>query len=128
MILATICACSAFAAGNMLLARTDAAGCTATYACCAVHLPAGAIRAPMYIHGVSSAAEWRFTAREQPAPWGEVGSSKLVISTTREALQGVDDPVALMDYWDKVGWWSVVCGLWSVGWGLGAGGIKCSAV
>lgn len=64
--------------------------------------PAGAIRAPTYIHGVTSLAEWTSTIRNYPAPWGEVISRKLIISTQRSALQVLDTPNTTADYWDRV--------------------------
>jgi hypothetical protein len=69
--------------------------------------PPGAIRAPRYVHGVTKASEW-LSARAAPAPWGEVGSGKFIITTQRAALGSLADPVGLMNYWDKVGGGGVI--------------------
>ncbi len=55
------------------------------------------------MHGSTSVADWMGSIRSRPAPWGEVGSSKLVICTQRGAMMKLDNPVATMNYWDKVG-------------------------
>jgi hypothetical protein len=81
----------------------------------------GAIAAPQYVHGTTSVADWQGSIRSRPAPWGEVGSSKLIICTQRAAMMKLDDPLTTMNYWDKVrsGWtgcaavavmcWAVMC-------------------
>jgi hypothetical protein len=69
---------------------------------------AGAIRAARFIRGSTTNAEWVSSVRNAPAPWGEVGSSKLIISTQRSALRALDDPQKTMVYWDKV--CGCVCG------------------
>jgi hypothetical protein len=56
----------------------------------------------MYVHGVTTLADWTTTIRNYPAPWGEIGSGKFVVATTSAALAKLDDPSAVCDYWDKV--------------------------
>ncbi len=53
---------------------------------------------------MTKAADWP-TLRAAPAPWGEMGSSKFIITTQRAGLMALADPVALMKYWDKVRGW-----------------------
>jgi hypothetical protein len=65
--------------------------------------PAGAIRAPRYIHGSTTSAEWVNTVRNAPAPWGEIETKKIIISTQRSALRALDNPQVPATYWDKVG-------------------------
>lgn len=63
---------------------------------------AGAVEAPRYVHGVTRPEDWPAILRERRAPWGELGSDKLVVTVPREVLAGLDDPAALMDTWDRV--------------------------
>ncbi|PSC75411.1 hypothetical protein C2E20_1400 isoform X1 [Micractinium conductrix] len=60
----------------------------------------GAILAPYYLHGSTFASTWT-QVLQYPAPWGEIGSSKLAIATPTSSLQTVTDPSAVMTYWDK---------------------------
>jgi hypothetical protein len=66
-------------------------------------LPGGAIKAPVYRHGVTKPSDWKVILSSSLAPWGEMGSSKFIISTPKTSLAKVVDPAALMNYWDKVG-------------------------
>jgi hypothetical protein len=65
--------------------------------------PAGAIRAPRYIYGSTTNTEWVNTVRNAPAPWGELETKKIIISTQRSALRALDSPQTPAAYWDKVG-------------------------
>jgi Peptidase M60, enhancin and enhancin-like/N-terminal domain of M60-like peptidases len=62
----------------------------------------GAVAAPFYVHGKSSVEQWRASIRNNPAPWGELASSKVIITLPSEVLRALDDPKALMDTWDMV--------------------------
>jgi hypothetical protein len=62
----------------------------------------GAVAAPYYIHGQTQVAQWRDTIRNQPAPWGELASSKVILTLPSAVLRTLDDPQALMDVWDRI--------------------------
>lgn len=61
----------------------------------------GAIKAPVMTEGMT-AKQWAAVLAASPAPWGEVVTSKLVISTPRSSLATVTDPVKLTKYWNAV--------------------------
>ena len=61
-----------------------------------------AVRAPLYVHGATSLNDWRKRIRHYPAPWAEVGSSKVVITVPAKEVRELDDPTSLMDFWDHV--------------------------
>ncbi|NDE99992.1 MAG: hypothetical protein EB034_17215, partial [Verrucomicrobia bacterium] len=61
---------------------------------------AGAVRAPHYIHGKTTLAEWK-ELRAAPAPWGELETKKIVLSLPSKVLRDLEDPVALMKVWDE---------------------------
>jgi hypothetical protein len=61
---------------------------------------AGAVRAPHYVHGKTTLAEWK-QIRAAPAPWGELETKKIVLSLPASVLRDLEDPVALMTVWDE---------------------------
>jgi hypothetical protein len=62
----------------------------------------GAVRAPLYRHGVTDPAEWAETIRHAPAPWGEIVTDKVVIAAPSTALRDLEDPARLASFWDDV--------------------------
>ncbi|MEN9575136.1 MAG: hypothetical protein RL514_2991 [Verrucomicrobiota bacterium] len=60
----------------------------------------GAVRAPHYIHGKTTLAEWK-ELRAAPAPWGELETKKIVLTLPSSVLHDLEDPVALMKVWDE---------------------------
>lgn len=62
---------------------------------------AGAVEAPLFISGRTTAEEWR-AVRERPAPWGEFGSDKVIFSVPTRVLRTLDDPQELCDFWNSV--------------------------
>jgi hypothetical protein len=63
---------------------------------------AGAVLAPRYIHGVTSQSEWQTIEQKRSAPWGELESERLVITLPTAELETLEDPEALMAFWDRV--------------------------
>ena len=59
-----------------------------------------AVRAPHYVHGKTTLAEWK-ELRAAPAPWGELETKKIVLTLPASVLRTLDDPVALMKTWDE---------------------------
>jgi hypothetical protein len=62
---------------------------------------AGGVEAPYFILGQTLPAQWR-QSRLAPAPWAELATSKVILSVPAEVVRGLDDPTALMQYWDRV--------------------------
>ena len=62
----------------------------------------GAVEAPRFILGKTDPVAWRKSIRNLPAPWGELESKKCVLTLPAAALQKVEDPAALMEFWDTV--------------------------
>jgi hypothetical protein len=62
---------------------------------------AGVVRAPLFVLGKTTAEEWRMQ-RGAPGPWAELASSKVIISVPSEFVRGIDDPHALMQFWDAI--------------------------
>jgi hypothetical protein len=62
----------------------------------------GAVPAPTWIHGTTTLEEWRDRERNQPAPWGELISDRVILSLPSEVLRDLDDPGAVMDVWTDV--------------------------
>jgi len=63
---------------------------------------AGAVEAPTYVHGRTDAAAWRKSIRTRAAPWAELASDKIVLTVPSTAVRTLDDPAAVMDFWNAV--------------------------
>lgn len=63
---------------------------------------AGAVRAPLYVHGRTDLDDWRKTLRHHPAPWAELASDKVVVTVPAEHVRDLDDPAEVMAVWDRV--------------------------
>ncbi|GIV02386.1 MAG: hypothetical protein KatS3mg015_1216 [Fimbriimonadales bacterium] len=59
------------------------------------------VTAPYYIHGKTTKGEWQLE-RQAPAPWAELETSKLILTVPSSVIRDLDDPVALMKFWDDV--------------------------
>jgi hypothetical protein len=59
------------------------------------------VAAPMYTLGKTTDEEWK-TERNQPAPWAELGTGKLVITVPSSVIRTLDDPKPLMEFWNQV--------------------------
>ena len=62
----------------------------------------GAYEAPLFVRGKTSLEEWRKSIRLRPGPWAEIGSSKIFLSVPSACVRTLEDPEALMAFWDKV--------------------------
>ncbi len=60
----------------------------------------GALKAPRFILGKHTDKEWK-KLRKAPAPWGELVSEHLIFVVPRELLQKLDNPTALMTWWNE---------------------------
>jgi len=61
----------------------------------------GAVEAPHFVLGRTSAEQW-LAARAAPAPWGEMESSKVIVTVPSAVLRSLDDPAAVMQFWDRI--------------------------
>ncbi len=62
----------------------------------------GAIEAPLFVRGRTPLEEWKRAIRARPAPWAEIQSAKIALSVPSECVRALDDPEALMAFWDRV--------------------------
>lgn len=61
----------------------------------------GAVESPLYVAGQTTPEQWR-RAREAPAPWGEIATSKVILTVPAQHLRTLDDPAPLCAFWDQV--------------------------
>ncbi len=61
----------------------------------------GAVEAPYFVLGETTPEGWR-AARSNPAPYAELVSSRVAISLPSELVRGLEDPAAVMSFWDEV--------------------------
>src|SRR5438105_1496137 len=62
----------------------------------------GAVAAPLFVRGVTTQDEWKQSIRNAPGPWAELQGTLVTISVPSPAVRDLDDPEALMTYWDTV--------------------------
>ncbi|MCP3904719.1 MAG: hypothetical protein GY715_13920 [Planctomycetes bacterium] len=62
----------------------------------------GAVAAPRFVLGETSPDRWREHIRTFPAPWAELETSKVIITVPSSVVRELDDPGALMEFWDDV--------------------------
>jgi hypothetical protein len=63
---------------------------------------AGAVPAPMFELGRTDLAAWINDIRNAPGPWAELAGRKLIISLPSENVRQLDDPAAVVEFWDRV--------------------------
>jgi hypothetical protein len=61
----------------------------------------GAVPAPRYVLGSTSAREWA-AARRAPGPWAELETAKVVLTVPSEHVRALADPEPLLRFWDRV--------------------------
>ncbi|XP_037040416.1 TRPM8 channel-associated factor 3-like isoform X2 [Bradysia coprophila] len=62
----------------------------------------GGIRSPTYFMGKTLVSQWRNEIRNSTAPWGELIGENLIILTQNQYLSQMDDPEAIIDFWNRV--------------------------
>lgn len=60
------------------------------------------LQAPIFIAGKTSLKQWNESLKFAAAPWGEIGSDKIIVSVPSESLRSLDRPDQLMETWDKI--------------------------
>lgn len=63
---------------------------------------AGAVAAPRFVRGVTGQDDWKKSIRNALAPWAELEGKRIILSVPSYAVRELDDPEALMAYWDEV--------------------------
>ncbi len=63
---------------------------------------ANAVEAPRFVRGITSVEEWKQSIRNAPGPWAELEGKLVILSVPSYAVRDLDDPEALMTYWDDV--------------------------
>ncbi|MEO5914538.1 MAG: M60 family metallopeptidase [Luteolibacter sp.] len=61
-----------------------------------------AIPAPLFVAGKTDPVAWKKEIRDFPGPWAELAGKNLVISLPSENIRKLDDPAAVIAFWDKV--------------------------
>lgn len=61
----------------------------------------GGVAMAYYELGVTDSAAWA-SVRQAQAPWAELASANLIITVPREAVMTLEDPQALLRFWDRV--------------------------
>ena len=67
-----------------------------------VTIEGGFVRAPYYIHGVTSIDDWCEEIRHYPAPWAELQSKNITHTIPSRVIRELDDPASLMDLWEEI--------------------------
>ena len=62
----------------------------------------GAVAAPHYVLGQTTRERWAEEIRTHPAPWAELETKKVIITVPAEHVRTLEDPEALMRWWDRV--------------------------
>lgn len=63
---------------------------------------ANAVAAPRFVRGKTTLADWKQHLRNAPGPWAELVGNLVILSVPSSAIRDLDDPEALMAYWDEV--------------------------
>jgi hypothetical protein len=63
---------------------------------------ANAIEAPYFVLGKTHVNQWKNSIRKAPAPYAEFVSDRIALSFPAEWIRDMDDPSALIAYWDHV--------------------------
>jgi hypothetical protein len=62
----------------------------------------GAVRAPLFELGKTSVEEWKKSIRDYPAPWAELGSSRIIFMLPSEFVRDLENPGEVMEFWTQV--------------------------
>ncbi len=62
----------------------------------------GVVEAPHFKLGMTTTEEWLARQRSNPGPWAELETSKVIITVPSATIRALDDPEALMIWWDRV--------------------------
>jgi hypothetical protein len=61
----------------------------------------GGVEAASYAAGKTKLEDWQ-KIKHSPAPWGELASSRIILTLPSSVLKTIEDPAPLLAYWDQV--------------------------
>ncbi len=61
----------------------------------------GAVRAPLYVHGVTRIQDWNAKLRQDPAPWAELVSDRIIIAIPSSFIRDLKNPDEVMTVWNS---------------------------
>jgi len=61
-----------------------------------------ALQAPYFVLGKTKVATWKNFLRQAPAPYAEMVTSRIALSFPSAWVRDIEDPTALLQYWDRV--------------------------
>jgi hypothetical protein len=61
----------------------------------------GAVEAPYFVLGETKPDEWK-TIRRHGTPWGELATSKVILTVPSAELRKLENPEPLLRFWDRV--------------------------
>ncbi|MBV8253698.1 MAG: hypothetical protein JO154_13905 [Chitinophaga sp.] len=62
----------------------------------------GAITAPQFVLGKTTKEEWLQQLKNNKAPWGEMGTDRIILTLPDSVMQQVTDPEKVMKIWDRI--------------------------
>lgn len=62
----------------------------------------GAVKAPYFKLGQTNQADWNNNIRNNPAPWAELATDKIILTVPAYRVRQLSNPVKLMQFWDEV--------------------------
>jgi len=62
----------------------------------------GVVRSPRFVLDRTDPKRWREKIRAYPAPWAEIGTSKVILTVPSRVVRELDDPRPVLDFWDRV--------------------------
>jgi hypothetical protein len=63
---------------------------------------AGVVEAPRFVLGRTTPEEWKRLRADAKAPWGELETSKVILSVPSEALRPLEDPTEVLRFWNAI--------------------------
>ncbi len=62
----------------------------------------GAVESPLFTLGSTSVNDWKDRIRGLPGPWAELATDMVILTVPSTAIRTLDDPEALLKYWDRL--------------------------
>lgn len=58
------------------------------------------VEAPRFVLGATDPAAWREKLRQQPGPWTELETDKLILTIPSSIARAIEDPTAILERWN----------------------------
>ncbi|MCD2424393.1 M60 family metallopeptidase [Niabella pedocola] len=62
----------------------------------------GAVEAPFFQLGKTTDKQWLQKLRQNPAPWAELATGKIILTVPSDSIRKLEHPQKLMQFWDEV--------------------------